>query len=706
MILSPIVAYFLKHKETFLAILGIELASVIPLIDKLKLWHLFTLFAWWLFLICMLFEISRIRHRGVKFYSRWENAPSNYKIDYLLNELANKPAKLEIIGRSCFRWLCGNELLLKRDPEHYKKQMKDLQGLIKNAIKAGSSIHFIIQNPNISIPWFSLDQNSQLKNHIEKAMASYESIHNNLISEIEAIKTPKGELKMFILNSVIDNSMTRYISGSEVGWLIYDISTHFQDQDDPGTSKPFLVFNRRAKGIDEFIDQFDTIKDKSQLKEKYDEERKKGLNEANDLIKNYSFYSAQRRDTSNNLAKAAAQYFIASSNHDRNELPPPISIQLLITNKCTTNCVMCDHFKITGQREMNISELHYTIDSIYNLGTRSVIISGGEPLSRKQDLLDLLNHCESKKDLKIGLLTNGVVKQNNSYCSISREDAIIIRDRCDWVQVSIDSFDKKIYESIRNAPALDPALESVRIFKDVGCRSLEVCYTIQKGNIREVSELRPDVISRNLNNVPLRFKFAHGSNNTVNNFLCGEKEIQGACEAFATNLPQTNSNYILNLIDRRFTNFKDLAEGAPIKTKMIEYLKNGYKCHILRMTCKIDPYGDVYPCCFLFDDNNADSKYRESYLLGSLKSAAEVITDPSVFNNKLAEIWHKNTDLRNIRDKNLPIESSACNCCTRHFYQNEFLNKLEKIFIDYRHYRIAEEFEQCPDSGPVEPFWL
>jgi MoaA/NifB/PqqE/SkfB family radical SAM enzyme len=117
----------------------------------------------------------------------------------------------------------------------------------------------------------------------------------------------------------------------------------------------------------------------------------------------------------------------------------------------------------------------------------------------------------------------------------------------------------------------------------------------------------------------------------------------------------------------------------------------GYKCHAIDLTCLINANGDVYPCCFLFDDNNANSSFRNRYKIGSLSPLPKEITKED---NPLAKIWYENSLLNSYRQSLLPIEDEACYYCTRYFYQNELLNELHEIFRNYELYGIAEEYAE------------
>ena len=140
----------------------------------------------------------------------------------------------------------------------------------------------------------------------------------------------------------------------------------------------------------------------------------------------------------------------------------------------------------------------------------------------------------------------------------------------------------------------------------------------------------------------------------------------------------------------------------------MEYRALAYKCHALRFTCKIDANGDVYPCCFLFDDNCASSPVREVSCLGSLRSNSKRVSSPTESSeNSLRKIWHESDKLNRYRETTLPVNEKACIYCTRHFYQNEYLNQLCNIFTKGKQYGIAQEIANTElDKEECNYFWV
>ena len=88
----------------------------------------------------------------------------------------------------------------------------------------------------------------------------------------------------------------------------------------------------------------------------------------------------------------------------------PISVVLVVNNRCNLNCNYC--FGDYGNRrdtDYTTEELVKIIDDLYDLGTRYMIVHGGETLLRK-DIGYIVNYIKNK-GIYVGFITNGILLQ-------------------------------------------------------------------------------------------------------------------------------------------------------------------------------------------------------------------------------------------------------------------------------------------------------
>ncbi|MCK5137130.1 MAG: radical SAM protein [Bacteroidales bacterium] len=647
--------------------------------------------------------------RKYVFYENWNNAPKYYQVDETLKYLAEQKCKLEIISRTSMQWLLGREIDWNQKNEKYINKKNELKDAIKGALKRGSSIHFILQNPDLKIGQFGTEEQTRLYKQTIDAIESFEDIFKELDQEL----TENFTLK--ISNEIIDNSMLRLEKNNKIIRFIFEISIRFKNKQESKFSKPFLAFTVETEELIEFEKKFNDIRTNAQPRAEFF--KNLAYKEIDKTILKFNQFSKIRNNNNKYLINPFAKLYKNELIESNLSIPSLTSIQLLITNKCTTHCIMCDHYKISKKKEAELyfTEIQYILKCIKEIGTKSIIISGGEPLARS-DFFEIIEHS-SYLGLHTGLLTNGIKNENGIHKSISKIDARKIAAYISWIQLSIDSVQNDTYHAIRGRDYLDLVLQTLIQLILVNYRNIEITYTIQERNINEISSYRKDfrekisgiidkhfkdeakdLLLKHVLEIPVRFKFAHGPVDEIN-YLCKEESLKKLLRSFPH---QSNFNYINSMIDEEFFNYKDLASGKPLASRMKSYSKDS-KCFAMRFSCKIDSYGDIYPCCFLFDDNNSNSDFRSQYKIGSMRSNTSNIAYGKKNHLKKALL---SSQYKKLINTNLPIDSEACTYCTRHFYQNEFLNKISAIFDKNKENNLVEDIIENNNYVFDENLWI
>lgn len=610
------------------------------------------------------------------YYENSDDAPKKYRVKETLMQLVRNPGTVEVIGRTCFRWLGGDENLYETDRDAFYAQQHDLHKLILNVLDKGGKIKFFL--PNLSNLFkdlsIDIDKRKKLMSHLAVSIDSYDKLSS---------QSKNRGITLSFLKNDFRTSMTRITRAGALDSLRVDLNTEFLSRDG---GKPFLIFDfetierrKSEKKVELFQDEFDFIIQGSTEIERYDEQHIKLLTEVKRLNKKFHHHSSVRKDSFFNLLPIATGAFL----HEKEmglipELNHPVSIQMLITNKCSTKCIMCDHYKLHngGRDELSIGEIGNIFSFIKEYGTKSIIISGGEPLCHPHFRTILT--MAANTGLNIGLLTNGVKADGTS---IDDNTAKIINDTCSWVQLSIDSLNQMTYQKIRGVDSLGAAMKSYEKLRISGGVNIEICFTIQKANHKEAVEL-----SNNPGILPIRFKFAHGPD-PGKKFLCDQKELTHLLRQ--VNKSSYNFSYLTEMIEEKYFTVSGLAQGEPLAERMGKYSNNKYTCKVLDITLKVDPFGDVYPCCFLFDDNNGDSEIRSDFRLGSFRnSETGKVNEFDTYKrggyvlNPLREVWTGDL-MKKYRNTTLPVEKRGCHYCTRHFYQNHMLNEVYRLLSKY-----------------------
>lgn len=390
------------------------------------------------------------------------------------------------------------------------------------------------------------------------------------------------------------------------------------------------------------------------------------------------------------------------SLHDtRIQIPPPLSVQVELTNKCTTSCEHCSRWKRADLPEMKKDVAVGLLDDLAALGVGTVTFSGGEPTAHSS-FVEILRHAASK-NLKIGVLSNGV--------GLSDDTINAIYDCADWLRLSIDGSSPRVYDRVRKSlPRHRDAFEAVkstvhrlseRNRQAAKCR-LAICYTIQSKNADDVRDVIRWVRSLGIPDGDrcLSLKFAHGRDSD-GKFLCTKDEIRELFNDVFTDpeFAHTPAVEYLHWFLNHQSSISDLAAGRPTQGL---YSQQETRCFTPHIFSLVDPRGDVYPCCFLFEDNDDYTKIterlRKRHLMGSLENA------------RFADIW-KGSEYERVRRELSVIEPaekySSCGYCTRHCNHNVWLTK---IYAEYEGLRTAkgnaDEVMKGISDSQSGPVWL
>lgn len=144
---------------------------------------------------------------------------------------------------------------------------------------------------------------------------------------------------------------------------------------------------------------------------------------------------------------------------------------LAITRKCPMRCEHCFEWDNLNQKEVFTKDtLFKTIDLFQKQGVLQFHFSGGEPMVRFKDLVQLIKFASRKSECWV--LTSGF--------NFTRENAQILRQvGCKGVVVSIDHYLPEMHNLFRgNASSFDGAINAVKEAKLAGMVvSISVCAT-------------------------------------------------------------------------------------------------------------------------------------------------------------------------------------------------------------------------------------
>ena len=134
---------------------------------------------------------------------------------------------------------------------------------------------------------------------------------------------------------------------------------------------------------------------------------------------------------------------------DNSEVTKLVNVEIEYTNRCNLKCKYCYAETNSGKPEISHKQWIKLLNTLYEQGLRSVTFSGGEPFIRR-GVIKLVEDVH--KLFVITINSNGTLIDSN-IAKILGEFNL----KC--VQISIDSIDPKVHDSIRGQGSWQKAID-------------------------------------------------------------------------------------------------------------------------------------------------------------------------------------------------------------------------------------------------------
>ncbi len=305
----------------------------------------------------------------------------------------------------------------------------------------------------------------------------------------------------------------------------------------------------------------------------------------------------------------------------------PLIVSYAVTKACNLRCLHCHvDARDALTKELTLNEAMRAIDEMSNLGTEALIFSGGEPLLRKDFVLNLARYCVDVGIIP-AILSNGVLI--NHKVAWELKDAGIMA-----IGIPIDSVVREKHDSLRNVPgAFDKAVKAVEACLDI---DLEVIITTMA--LRDTFE-----------EIPRRMEFiaSLGADQAAVYDLIPVGRGRDIMEKAMSHEQRTNLIKYLQHMQETNEMVFTMSGGQPlypeIVSRMHEWRHTKPKdlllkqfwihapigCHAGNLYLSLRPNGDVYPCTFL------------------------PITVGNIREHRLTDIWYDSRVLNELRRREL-----------------------------------------------------
>lgn len=163
------------------------------------------------------------------------------------------------------------------------------------------------------------------------------------------------------------------------------------------------------------------------------------------MIKNHENPHAKSSDSQAFLLRCIPHTAIKNS-------PKLHRVFLAVTNECNGSCIYCAN-PAKNAPSLTKEKIIELIHDVSGMGAKELVITGGEPLLRT-DLSEIID-CASNQHMNILIATNGIALSSEILSKIAGPNVRI--------QISLDSIDRRINDTLRGCGAYDGAMKAIKL---------------------------------------------------------------------------------------------------------------------------------------------------------------------------------------------------------------------------------------------------
>ena len=278
-------------------------------------------------------------------------------------------------------------------------------------------------------------------------------------------------------------------------------------------------------------------------------------------------------------------------------MPELKEVIISITSRCNARCRMCD---IPAKRSDELSGFIWErlIKDAAELGARTVVFSGGEPLLR-EDIFKLIS-CVRANRMQACVTSNGYFLSDEVAAKLASAGACV-------VNISVEG-PRDIHEQLRGRDSFDKALSALQNLKKHNIEST-IATVISRYNYRHLTDVVE--LAREYGVTTIKFQPFSGI------FLESDRKTKEFL------LPASAAEELSAVMKR----VSELCDGYGITANPRGYLERvpfyltkkitqpQHICAALKFSCPIDPGGSVYPCWVTADKDNRIGNIQEESLL-------------------------------------------------------------------------------------------
>ena len=248
----------------------------------------------------------------------------------------------------------------------------------------------------------------------------------------------------------------------------------------------------------------------------------------------------------------------------------PLVVGWNITYRCNLKCTYCEYWNRDAE-ELSLERRFHLIEELASLGTKVIILSGGEPLLVKD--LDLIIDLCKKKNMYVVISTNGTLIKTHFK----------IIENCDEVNLSLDG-PRDINDLARGVGVYDKVIEAIEILNSKQ-KKIVLTTVISKYNVNHLSHMLK-IASKYKIGVYFQPAGKRASGKKPNEFLdlYGPYQKQYMCAiSYLINEKRRGNRFIKNSL-QSLGRFYDRGNMRKIR------------CPVYLYSCIMEPGGKIFTC--------------------------------------------------------------------------------------------------------------
>ena len=156
-------------------------------------------------------------------------------------------------------------------------------------------------------------------------------------------------------------------------------------------------------------------------------------------------------------------------------------ISLALIHRCNLKCSHCIVDASYGEQcdKYNTKQILSHLDKIIKVNPESIVLTGGEPLLRK-DFLEILKYTRNNFSGNITLMTNATL--------LNQSNIDIIKDLVNNIDISIDGADEESCAIVRGPGVFSKVVDNIKLLKNSGFHKISLSMVLTENNSFYVDE--------------------------------------------------------------------------------------------------------------------------------------------------------------------------------------------------------------------------